>query len=97
MPDKEKDEGYFAAEAERKLTDNPYPPGTLRYDHWRRGWNTRRDEAHHVEHDGYLAAGAGQKQSENPWSRGTLRYEQWQRGWRVADEEMQRSVRLGKP
>lgn len=38
---KEEDEGYLAAEAGKSQSDNPYPPGTLRYEHWRDGWHSR--------------------------------------------------------
>ena len=35
--DGQEDEGYLAAEAGRSLAENPYPFGTIRHDHWRRG------------------------------------------------------------
>jgi hypothetical protein len=43
-PHKEEDEGYLAAEAGQRPSDNPYPRGTLRHDHWRRGWRIKTDE-----------------------------------------------------
>ena len=43
-PHKEEDEGYLAAEAGQRLSDNPYPRGTLRYNHWRRGWCIKHNE-----------------------------------------------------
>ena len=44
-PHKEEDEGYLAAEAGKSLSDNPYPRGTIRYEHWRHGWRSKHDEA----------------------------------------------------
>jgi hypothetical protein len=38
---KEEDEGYLAAEAGESQSDNPYPRGTLRHEHWRDGWLAR--------------------------------------------------------
>ena len=43
-PHKEEDEGYLAAEAGKKLADNPYPLGTLRHADWRQGWLGRTAE-----------------------------------------------------
>lgn len=96
MPYKEEDQGYQAAEAGQRLSENPYPRGTLRYDHWRRGWQIKSDEAHREEHDGYLAVAAGQRLSDNPHPRGTIRYEQWRRGWHIRTDEAHRAARLGK-
>ena len=42
-PHKEEDEGYLAAEAGQKLSQNPYPKGTIRYEEWRRGWQIKID------------------------------------------------------
>jgi hypothetical protein len=44
MPYKEEDEGYLAAETGLRLSENPHPYGTIRYDHWRRGWHIKNDE-----------------------------------------------------
>jgi hypothetical protein len=96
MPHKEEDEGYLAAEVGQKLSENPYPRGTIRYEHWQRGWHFKSDEAHKEEHEGYLAAEAGQRLSENPFTRGTIRYEQWRRGWNIKHDETQRAIRLGR-
>lgn len=96
MPHKEEDEGYLAAEAGQKLSENPYPRGTIRYDHWRRGWHIKSDETHGEEHDGYLAAETGQRLSDNPYPRRTIRYEQWSRGWHIKHDETQRAIRLGR-
>ena len=43
-PHKEEDEGYLAAEAGRRLSDNPCPRGTIRHAEWRRGWQRMSDE-----------------------------------------------------
>ncbi len=56
MPYKEEDEGYLAAESGRRLSENPYPGGTIRYNDWQQGWQVKSDEAHTDEHEGYLAA-----------------------------------------
>ena len=56
MPYKEEDEGYLAAETGRRLSENLHPRGTIRYDHWRRGWYTKSNEAHKEENEGYRAA-----------------------------------------
>ncbi len=42
--DGQEDEGYLAAEAGRNLAENPYPFGTIRHDHWRRGWCIKSHE-----------------------------------------------------
>ena len=43
-PHKEEDEGYMAAAAGLGLPENPYPRGTIRFEEWRCGWQTRHDE-----------------------------------------------------
>ena len=43
-PHKEEDEGYLAAEAGRSLSENIYPVGTIRFEHWRRGWRIKKDD-----------------------------------------------------
>jgi hypothetical protein len=96
MPYKEEDEGYLAAETGPPLADNPYPAGTIRHAHWRRGWHIRSNESHTEEHDGYLAAAAGEVLSNNPYPRGTIRYEQWRRGWHIKRDEILRAIRLGR-
>lgn len=96
MTHKEEDEGYLAAETGHRLSDNPYPRGTIRCDDWRRGWHIKHDEAHLDEHQGYLGAETGQRLSENPYPRGTIRYEQWRRGWHIKHDETQRAIRLGR-
>jgi hypothetical protein len=95
-PHKEEDEGYLAAEAGRRLIDNPYPRGTIRYSEWRRGWRIKQSASPHEESDGYLAASGGQSLSSNPHPRGTIRYDQWRRGWQRKADETQRAVRLGR-
>jgi hypothetical protein len=40
----QEDEGYRAAEAGQPLAENPHPPGTIRHEHWRRGWRIKTDE-----------------------------------------------------
>ena len=96
MPHKEEDEGYLAAEAGQKPSENPYPRGTIRYDHLQRGWHIKSDETHGEEHEGYLAAETGQRLSENPYPRHTIGYEQWRRGWHIKHDENQHAVRLGR-
>ncbi len=67
-PHKEEDEGYLAAESGRKLSENPYPRGTIRYSEWRRGWHLWRAVTLLEENDGYLAAQSGQGVSSEPVS-----------------------------
>jgi hypothetical protein len=102
-PHKEEDEGYLAAEAGRGLSDNSYPFGTIRYEHWRRGWRIRTNETRRAvplgqgqgeDDEGYLAAAAGKNFAENPYPSGTLRYDDWRRGWCIRNEETQRAFRL---
>ena len=93
---KEEDEGYLAAESGQKLADNPYPRGTIRYDHWRRGWQAKTEESRRNQDEGYLAAVAGQKLSQNPHPRGTIRYAEWQSGWRIRSNEIRRAARQAK-
>jgi hypothetical protein len=95
-PHKEEDEGYLAAEAGQRVSDNPYPRGTIRYDEWRRGWHIKSDKIQQEKQEGYLAAKAGQKLSNNPYPRGTIRYDEWRRGWHTRSDEDQRAIRLGR-
>ena len=95
-PHKEEDEGHLAAEIGRRLSENPYPRGTIRYAEWRRGWQIGRSVTHDEENDGYLAAECGQSLAQNPYPRGTIRYDQWRRGWQKKNDETQRAVRLGR-
>jgi hypothetical protein len=104
-PHKEEDEGYLAAEAGRGIGDNIYPFGTLRYEHWRRGWRIKTDETRRAirlglgdgqEDEGYLAAHAGQSRADNPYPAGTIRYDHWQRGWCIRTDETQRAFRLNR-
>ena len=89
-PHKEEDEGYLAAEAGRRVTENIYPCGTIRYEHWRHGWRIKNDEIRRgetpgsdsgQEDEGYLAAAAGQSLAVNPYPFGTIRHDHWRRGW----------------
>ncbi len=102
-PHKEEDEGYLAAEAGRGLNDNIYPVGTIRHDHWRRGWRIKQTELRRVvqlgqgygqDDEGYRAAAAGLHLSENPYPSGTLRYDDWRRGWCTRNDDAQRAARL---
>ncbi|MEA2741213.1 MAG: hypothetical protein QOH05_4520 [Acetobacteraceae bacterium] len=104
-PHKEEDEGYLAAEAGQGLTANLYPCGTIRHEHWRRGWRIKTDEIQRTiklgsgmgqEDEGYLAAEAGQAATANPYPYGTIRYEDWRRGWHIKTEETQRAIRLDR-
>ena len=105
---KEEDEGYLAAEAGRSLSDNLYPSGTIRHEHWCRGWRIRNDETQRAirlgngtgqDDEGYRAAEAGQRLLENPYPCGTIRHDDWRRGWHIKNDETQRAIRLnrGKP
>ncbi|MBS0641595.1 MAG: hypothetical protein JSS43_17150 [Proteobacteria bacterium] len=96
MPYKEEDEGYLAAEARQMLSDNPYPRGTLRYQHWERGWHIKNDEAHREDDESFLAAEIGLRLSDNPHPPGTIRYEEWRRRWHIKTAETQRAIRLGR-
>jgi hypothetical protein len=93
-PHKEEDEGYLAARNGERISDNPYPRGTIRYDEWRRGWHIKREETQKEKDEGYQAAKAGQRIGENPYPRGTIRYDEWRRGWHVKTDEIQRAARL---
>src|SRR4051794_32809793 len=94
-PHKEEDEGYLAAQTGRRLTDNPYPRGTIRYSEWRRGWHTRGGETRKEMDEGHQAALNGQRLKDNPYPRGTIRYDEWRRGWHIKSEASRRAVRLG--
>jgi hypothetical protein len=96
MPYKEEDEGYLAAETGRRLSENPHPRGTIRYDDWRRGWYAKSHEVRRKENEGYPAAETGHSLSENPHQPGTIRYKQWRRDWYIKNDEVRRAVRLGK-
>jgi ribosome modulation factor len=92
--DTEEDEGYLAAVNGLSLSENPYPRGTIRYQHWRSGWHIRRAETFKNEDEGYQAACNGLSLSENPHPRGTIRYQQWRSSWQLKQAEIQRSIRL---
>jgi hypothetical protein len=94
-PHKEEDEGYLAAKSGLSLSENPYPKGTIRYRHWRSGWQIRYDETKRAENEGYQGAGRGLRADENPHPPGTIRYDEWQRGWQAGSNEAQRALRLG--
>jgi hypothetical protein len=102
-PRKEEDEGYLAAEAGRGLCGNIYPRGAIRFEHWRRGWRIKNDEAKRAiklgrgegkDDEGYRAAEAGHSLAENPYPSGTIRHDHWRRGWSIKSHEVQRSARL---
>lgn len=102
-PHREEDEGYLAAEAGRGLSENIYPVGTIRYEHWRRGWRIKNEEIRRnvklgngdgQEDEGYLAAEAGRGLAENPYPFGTIRHDHWRRGWCIKSQEVQRALRL---
>jgi hypothetical protein len=104
-PHREEDEGYLAAEAGRGLSDNIYPVGTIRFEHWRRGWRIKNEERRRSvklgsgdgqEDEGYLAAEAGRSLAENPYPFGTIRHDHWRRGWCTKSHEVQRALRLEK-
>lgn len=104
-PFKEEDEGYVAAESGLKLSDNVYPSGTIRHDHWRRGWRIRHNELRRgvpmghgqgQDDEGYLAAKAGASFTENPYPTGTMRHDDWRRGWWTHNGDTQRSARLNR-
>jgi hypothetical protein len=92
--DKEEDEGYLAADSGQSLSQNPYPCGTIRYEHWRSGWQIKRAETLTKDDEGYQAACNGQRLSENPHPRGTIRYEQWRSSWQIKQAQIQRAERL---
>jgi len=93
-PDKEEDEGYLAAESGRALSANPYPPGTLRHDHWRCGWRIKRaEEQFDREHAGVLAEVA-RDLGDNPHPPGTIRFEEWRQGRRITRDRARRAERL---
>jgi hypothetical protein len=105
-PHKEEDEGYLAAEAGRRLSDNIYPLGTIRYEHWRRGWRIWKNQASRAirlgtgnghEDEGYLAAQTGKSLGDNPHPAGTIRFEHWRHGWCIKHDETQRAIRLDRP
>jgi hypothetical protein len=95
-PHKEEDEGYLAAKAGLRLAANPYPRGTIRHDHWRRGWQLKTEGIPKEKDEGYLAAKAGMRITANPYPRGTIRYEEWRCGWHVKSDETQRAIRLAE-
>ena len=104
-PHKEEDEGYLAAEAGRSLSENIYPVGTIRFEHWRRGWRIKNDEIQRIvklgkgegqDDEGYLAAEDGQNMAQNPYPAGTLRHDDWRRGWCLKSQEVERAMRLDR-
>jgi hypothetical protein len=95
-PHKEEDEGYLAAEAGEKLSRNPYPRGTIRFEEWSRGWQIKTDEGRLEKGEGYLAAEAGQSLSQNPYPKGTIRFSEWRISWQIRTAQRQRAMRLGR-
>ncbi len=95
-PHKEEDEGYLAAEAGLKLSRNPYPRGTIRFEEWIRGWQIKASETRRDKGEGYLAAEAGLRLAQNPYPKGTIRFAEWRTGWQLKTDETQRAVRLGR-
>lgn len=94
--DQVEDEGYIAAEAGRRLDQNPYPSGTLRYEDWRRGWTIKQTEIR-LEHDHHAPSVAqGATLADNPHPRGTIRFEEWRRTWMVRQAQLRRAKRLGR-
>jgi hypothetical protein len=95
-PDKEQDEGYWAAEAGQSLSRNPYPRGTIRHEEWVRGWQIKINETRIEKGEGYLAAEAGKSLSENPHPRGTIRFSEWRSSWLIKTAESRRAARFGR-
>jgi ribosome modulation factor len=104
-PHKEEDEGYLAAEAGQSLSDNIYPCGTIRHEHWRAGWRVKTEEARRSvrlgsgqgqDDEGYLASAAGLSVFANPYPGGTIRHDDWLRGWRIRRDEHARATRLNR-
>jgi len=94
-PDREEDEGYLAAQAGLAAEQNPYPSGTLRFDHWRRGWHIANMEARiDQEHPG-ITIKSNAMLTDNPHPRGTIRYEEWRDVWHVKQAKARRARRLG--
>lgn len=95
-PDQEEDAGYLAAQAGRAVDQNPYPPGTLRFDHWRRGWQIAQLEARIEQDHPEVAVDANARLADNPHPRGTIRYEEWREVWQVKQARAKRARRLGR-
>jgi ribosome modulation factor len=95
-PDREEDEGYLAAEAGRAVDQNPYPPGTLRFDHWRRGWRLFQVEMRVERTRAHLPDDAGQTLADNPHPPGTIRFEEWRDALLVRQARARRARRLGR-
>jgi hypothetical protein len=92
-PDREEEEGYRAAQAGSGLDRNPYPPGTMRFDDWRRGWQIRHIETR-IERDRTVTPDeVGESLADNPHPRGTIRYEQWRDAWQVKQFRLRRARR----
>ncbi|WP_428493326.1 hypothetical protein [Rhodopila sp.] len=89
----QEDEGYLAAANGQKISDNPYPPGTIRHAEWRAGWNHKQAELRGLDNEGYCAA-LERGLDENPYPRGTIRYEDWRRGWLARHDATRRRARL---
>jgi hypothetical protein len=92
-PHKEEDEGYLAAEGGQRIDRNPYPPGTLRHDHWRRGWHMRQAEIQ-LDRDAAGSEAVGARLADNPHPPGTIRYAEWRRTWLTKHGRGDRAARL---
>lgn len=93
-PDREEDEGYLAAQAGVAADQNPYPSGTLRFVHWRHGWQIAQQEAHiDREHPG-MSVDVNATLADNPHPLGTIRYKQWREVWQVQQAKARRARRL---
>jgi hypothetical protein len=95
-PDREEDEGYLAGEAGVAIDQNPYPSGTLRFDHWRRGWRLWKIELRVDQVRVGLSDDPGQTLADNPHPPGTIRFEEWRDAWRVRESRARRARRLGR-
>jgi hypothetical protein len=93
-PFKEEDEGYVAARGGLSLTDNPYPPGTIRNKEWRTGWLIGRSDTGTGRNDGPREMEHGGSPADNPYPRGTIRHRQWRLNWHARRRENERDVRL---
>jgi len=95
-PHKMEDEGYLAAESGLGISANPYPRGTIRFEEWACGWQSKANERRRGNGEGYLAADAGMTLAQNPHPRGTIRYAEWRTDWQIKNAERQRALRLGR-
>ncbi|MFL5282989.1 MAG: hypothetical protein ACJ8AW_18850 [Rhodopila sp.] len=95
-PDQEEDEGYLAAQAGLAADQNPYPSGTLRFDHWRRGWQIAQLEARIEQEHPDVSVDNNALLTDNPHPRGTIRYEEWREVWHAKQAKARRARRLGR-